>query len=195
MYAFKNSILLATISGYLLLFSIHPNMIAACLYGVGVGCGGDVSLGGMIFIEFCPPSRRHYITILSVFWGLGASFAAAVALLVSSTNDTEIYDWRFIVGSLCIVATICLGFRYSMYETPAFYATNREMHKAENILNIISLENRGKEFTVEDLEKSNTLSIEMGRPEPKRDVKELIKRVFSKKLWKTSVFLGFVRDI
>ena len=83
--------------------------------------GGDLVLATTVFCEFCPPSKRYYLTTMSLFFSLGSSLIAFIALIVSITNKTNIYNWRIIIGSGCIIEILLLVFRFYLQETPAFY--------------------------------------------------------------------------
>ena len=65
-YSFKNSVLFVSISSTLLLVSINQYMVAACLFLVGIGIGGETSLVSTVFFEFCPPSKRYLMALLSL---------------------------------------------------------------------------------------------------------------------------------
>ena len=146
MYAFKNTALIASISSIALIFSLNYQMVAGCLFALGFGIIGELTVGGTIFFEFCPPSRRKYLSIQSVFSGVGGLSLSIVALLIAIVNSSPINDWRYVVGYGCICEIITLIFRYFMTETPVFCVSKGKYEKAEQILNKISMMNSGKEF-------------------------------------------------
>ena len=156
MHAFKTTVLLATIASLGLVFSPNYQIVAACLCVLAIGESGELILGGTVFFEFCPPSQRSHMTMLSLFFGLGAISIAIVALFVALFNNTYIYDWRFIIGFGCISEVFSLVFRYFMIETPAYYVSKGHFEKAEKVLNIISLKNTGKEFSFDDKDMSKS---------------------------------------
>ena len=64
------------------------------LFVLGVGAGGEISVGGTVFSEFCPPSKLSYLTIMAAYWGAGGTFSALTALLVNLSNNSGISSWR-----------------------------------------------------------------------------------------------------
>ena len=161
MHAFKNTILVAAVSSIGLVFSPHCEIVAICLFFLAIGQAGEISLGGTVFLEFCPPSKRYYLTMMSLFLGLGAVSITLVGYLVVLMNSTNIHDWRYIIGFICIFEIVSLIFRYFMIETPAFYTSQGKFDKAEKVLNVISLKNTGKEFSFNDKDMSKSEMFEV----------------------------------
>lgn len=193
MHAFKNTILVAAISSIGLVFSPHCEIVAICLFFLAIGQAGEISLGGTVFLEFCPPSKRYYLTMMSLFLGLGAVSITLVGYLVVLMNSTNIHDWRYIIGFGSAVEVILLGLRFSMMETPAFCAGAGDYARAEKILNIISLRNTGKEFIFNNEElqammpesENSNYNLELSQPLLINDsgatlLKEVCKRDFLK---------------
>lgn len=146
MYSFKTTVLIALISSLTLTFSMSLYMSAGALFLIGLGMGGELCLAGTVFCEFCPPSKMHYLTTMAIFWGIGSTFTAIVAYIITIKNTTEYQEWRFIVGISCIYELICFIFRLFMLETPAYCLSQGRVEDAENVLNTISLQNTGEPF-------------------------------------------------
>ena len=92
MQSYKKTVIIASISGTLLLTSVNVYMVGVFLFLTGAGMGGDFFLSPIIFGEFSPPSKRYLISLLSLFWGLGATLAAFTAFMVSLFNTTQFSD-------------------------------------------------------------------------------------------------------
>ena len=150
MYAFKNTALVSTIASICLVFSVNYQMVAACLFVLGAGIIGELTVGSTVFFEFCPPSHRKYLSLLSVFTGMGGVSISITALIIAITNSSSINDWRYIVGYGTICEVVTFIFRYFMTETPVFYVSKGNYEKAQQVLNMISLKNSGKEFVFND---------------------------------------------
>ena len=150
MHAFKNTVLVAAISSLFLVLAFNYYIVCVCLFLLGIGIAGEISIAGTVFMEFCPPTKRYYLTLMSLFLGIGATTIALIALIVSLFNDTTLNDWRYIVGFGFICEAISLFFRYFMKETPAYYVMKGDFEKAEKILNMISLKNNNKEFRFDE---------------------------------------------
>jgi putative MFS transporter len=196
MYAFKTTVVIATIFSLILTVSIHPAMSAVCLFFLGVGMGGELSLGGTVFCEFCPPSKLYYLTRMAVFWGLGGTFSALIALIVVITNTSPISSWRYIVGSGFVVEVICMIFRFSLEETPAFCQESGQVHRMENILNNVSKENTSNQLVFDSKLKSkldeSIATIEETRQTTASD---LVKRLFKRGNLKLVLVFALVTNI
>jgi putative MFS transporter len=193
MYAFKTTVVIATIFSLILTVSVHPAMSAICLFFLGAGMGGELSLGGTVFCEFCPPSKLYYLTRMATFWGAGGTLSALVALIVVLTNNTGISSWRFIVGSAFVVELLCMIFRFSLEETPAFCQESGQVNRMENILNNVSKENTSNEL-VFDTRMKSTLKDSVTSIEQVRDTDSwtLIKRLFASGNLKKVLIFGLV---
>jgi MFS family permease len=186
MLAFKCSILLVSVSSVSLLLSFHPYYIAGSLFVLGIGAGAELSLGSIVFYEFCPPSKRYYLAYLVGSWGIGGGILYGAALIVSFTNNT-VYGWRYSVGCGCILSIISLFFRYFIIETPAYCIAKGYYKQAEDTLSLISLQNTGKTFKFEDFDEAiNSCN------ENLQESKDSNPKLFKGKNRKTALLLGLV---
>jgi MFS family permease len=149
---FKSTVLISAFSNFSLLFSVNYYMMCIALFLGGIGAGGENALSSVVFIEFCPPSKRSHLTLLGVFWGAGGWTFSSIAAIVTSTNTTLIYDWKYIIAADCLIKILASIFRFSMVETPTYCYNKGEIMKAKAILNQISIENTGKEVNFDDQE-------------------------------------------
>ena len=196
MYAFKATVVIATIFSLILTVSVHPFMSAVCLFFLGAGMGGELSLGGTVFCEFCPPSKLYYLTRMAVFWGLGGTFSALIALIVVITNTSQISSWRFIVASGFLVEAVCMGFRFSLEETPAYCQESGQVHRMENILNNVSKENTSNELVFDSRMKSKLDdSVVSTEQACQASMSTLIKRLFKGANLKNVLVFGLVKNI
>jgi MFS family permease len=147
---FKASIILSFISGFILLFSFWPTMAGISLFLLGFILAGEVSIAGTYFFEYCPPSKRHYMTALSFFFTFGSALSACVAFIVSLVNTTSVYDWRYIVGFACVSEAVILVFRMFLHETPTYLYEKRKISEFERVLNRISMRNKGVTYKYEE---------------------------------------------
>ena len=194
MHAFKNTVILASAAALCLLFSLDYSMVCVSLLFLGMGMGGELALGGTVFCEFCPPSKMYYLTIMAIFWGAGGTYTALAAFIVSLSNTTAIYNWRFIVGACCVVEFMCLGFRFFMKETPEYCMQKGQIEKAEKILDFISRQNSGKEYRIETNGSAQETGGEINRDEKimKSSTVQLICKLFIGKTRKISLLFALV---
>jgi MFS family permease len=194
MYAFKPTVCISAFFSLMLTVSVHPGMSGVALVFLGFGIGGELSLGGTVFCEFCPPSKAYYLTVLGIFWAVGGTVSALIAFMIVMTNNTSIYDWRYIVGSSFVIEVGCMIFRFFMEETPAFSILSGQVEKTEKILNNISIQNTGKNFFLDNQLKSvdkpilNSKTEEVGT----KSSKEILKKLFSGNNLKLVIFFGVV---
>jgi MFS family permease len=144
MKAFKNTALVASIGSVILTLSPNPFVVAGGLYVLGFGLAGEMAIGGIVFYEFCPPSKRYYITLLSLFLSIGSTSTTVIALLVSLLNSTPFYNWRIIVAVASVLEILTMIFRFFMHETPAFLISQNKQSAANRLLSTISMINTGK---------------------------------------------------
>ena len=199
MYSFKNSVILAGVASICLLFSMDFIMVCASILvlGIGIGIGGELALAGTVFCEFCPPSKMYYLTIMAVFWGVGGTYTALAAFIISLTNNTSINNWRFIVGACSLVEIMCILFRIFMKETPEYCLQKGQIEKAEKILNIISRENTGEDYKPDTLLQTTQIQSNTTRDEARPEVSSfrLISKIFKGKVLKPTILLGLVKHI
>ena len=197
--AFKSTAIFGVLSSISLVTSYNNQIATVSLFTLGISMGGELILATTVFCEFCPPSKRYYLTMLSLFFSLGAILITFTALIVSITNKTNIYNWRIIVGSGCIIEMLLFIFRFYLPETPAFYISKGNIKGAEKVLNIISIKNTGKEFTfieldanlsdIYELSKSSMINTENSKPTSE---KGLWHEICKRKILKIAIILSLV---
>ncbi|OMJ86071.1 hypothetical protein SteCoe_12509 [Stentor coeruleus] len=195
MYAFKPSAVIVSIGSLLLVFSPNFYLVAIALSLLGFGMAGELTLGGTVFCEFCPPSKRYYMTLLSLFISIGAIAVTLVALLVSLINTSKFYNWRIIVAIGVAIEICVMFFRFFMNETPAFLVSQNRQIEADRILNAISLKNTGKKIDKSDYSSSlNSDEIIIEKVDKKLIKSEESKpnKLFTPPLLKTTVVMGLV---
>ena len=189
MYAFKSTVCLSAIFSLILTFSVNYYMTGACLMMIGVGMGGELSLGGTVFYEFCPPSKAYYLTQMGVFWALGGTISAFIALVIILINDTGISTWRIIVGISFVIEAVCAGFRLLLDETPSFCEVSGQRNRLEQVLNKIAKTNQNQTFFYGQCVNSNTKDLlDTQTSNLTGDSWVLIKRLYSKYLKLVAVF-------
>lgn len=185
MYAFKTTVCLTALFSLILVFAVNQYMMDVCLFFIGIGAGGELALGGTVFYEFCPPSKAYYLTRMGVFWGLGGSLSALIALITIMTNKTSISTWRFIVASTFLIELFCAYYRFYLQETPAYCESSGQITKMELILNSVSRSNNHCDL-IFDINLKNEGIIES----PKRNPNSwaLVKELYKHHLKKVFIF-------
>jgi MFS family permease len=196
MYAFKTCIIVVSAASILLTFSPNFYVVSTALTILGFGIAGELSLPSTVFYEFCPPSKRFYITLMTLFQGFGAILVSLIAYLVSLFNYTGIYNWRIIVAVGAVVGIISMIFRFFMHETPAFLITQNKQVAADDVLNIISLKNTGEVLGKNESSSSlnpNEFTQEVEEtPKEIENISENVARLFKPPLLKVTIVLSLV---
>lgn len=65
-------------------------MLVILSFFIGIGISGTIAGDGTVFMEFCPPSKRHYLTTLSVFSPGSACLGALVAVICTEAGITYV---------------------------------------------------------------------------------------------------------
>lgn len=196
---------LGFIASVCLTFSLHPFMVAGSFFILGFSMAGEVSLTSSVVCEFCPPTKRYLLTLLSLFFSFGALTSSIIALIVQQLNNSGLYSWRVIVGALSIIQLLNSLARLWIKETPAYLYGIKKTKEAEEILNTISLANKNTKFTFTSLDSVLTQYNQMGAEtscnsvltelDENPSMKEILSKLFGKKLRGTTLTLGLVTNI
>lgn len=111
MAAFKKTVVLSALGSAIMVVAVNYQMLMVGNLVLGLGVGGEISLGGTVFTEFCPPKELKYLTVLAAYWGAGGTLAALIALLVDLNNATGVSQWRVMVGTGVIIEVFLAVFR------------------------------------------------------------------------------------
>jgi MFS family permease len=184
-------------SSILLVLSPNFYTVAGALTVLGFGMAGEITLAGTVFYEFCPPSKRYYMTLMSLFLVSGNIIETFIALMVSLFNNTGFYNWRVISAVGVVIEGCAMVSRFFMHETPAFLVSQNKQSAADEILNIICIKNTGKSLDRIENQASlnpNELTQEDKPIRNKEKTTGKMMRVFKPPLLKTTSFLGLVSD-
>jgi MFS transporter, putative metabolite:H+ symporter len=139
---FKLSLLLSLLSALILLLSFNQYMVGIGLALIGATTSGEISLAGIMFYEFCPPAKRHYMALMSFFFCIGCSLSPLAAFLTSIFNTTQFYDWRFVVLLGVTIQSLLLITRLSMKESAPYLFSKGNIEEAAKILDYVSVKNK-----------------------------------------------------
>ncbi|CAG9332828.1 naiP_11 [Blepharisma stoltei] len=193
-YSFKKCVWVNVAACFCLIFSFHYSMMMLFYLLLGIGVGGDLTLAGTTFSEFCPPEKRWLLAGLSCFYPIGGMIASGINLFVYGVIGDEDHDWRYIVGAFFIIELCLALWRLKLYETPAYYIMIGQESDAEETLKRIAKENgQFKSFTSYH---QAMLSIvrreELASKKEKLEGFDRIKSLFSKKNRKTTICITLV---
>lgn len=150
---FQIAAILASTSCLCLMLSVNIIMIVAGILLLGFSLSCELNIAGIVFYEFSPPSKRYFLTLLSLFFSFGSVISSIVALLVQQLNETGFTDWRVILAGLLIAELLVLFSRLFIKETPVYLYSKNKTDQANKILQEISYSNRKTEFDFNEVEK------------------------------------------
>ncbi|MEH7376218.1 MFS transporter [Neobacillus drentensis] len=113
---FVFSFIVITAASVLQFFVTSPLELALCRILIGIGLGGDYSVGHTMLAEFSP--RKHRGVLLgsfSVIWTFGYVAANLIGILFTDSSPDA---WRWMLASSAIPAVIILFARMGTPESP-----------------------------------------------------------------------------
>lgn len=131
---FNYSFILIALGSLLQFFMDTPLALALCRVMIGVGIGGDYSVGHAILAEFCPKKHRGVILgSFTVVWTVGYVAATFVGLGILRL-DLGTEAWRWILASSTIPAVIILIARIGFPESPRWLLNQGRVAESRAIL-------------------------------------------------------------
>ena len=113
---FTFSFVLITIASFLQLFATSPEQLIVLRILIGIGLGGDYSVGHTLLAEFSP--RRHRGVLLgafSVVWTIGYVLASLAGhYFITESPDA----WRWLLASAALPALLITLLRWGTPESP-----------------------------------------------------------------------------
>lgn len=113
---FNFSFVLITIASFLQFFATTPEQLIGLRILIGIGLGGDYSVGHTLLAEFSP--RRHRGVLLgafSVVWTVGYVLASLAGHYFISENQDA---WRWLLASSALPALLITLLRWGTPESP-----------------------------------------------------------------------------
>lgn len=133
---FLYSFIIIALGSVMQFFVTTPLELAICRVFIGIGIGGDYSVGHALLAEFCPRKNRGAILgSFSVVWTVGYVLAACIstALIRSDlANDMEV--WRWILASSVIPAVFILIGRMNSPESARWLINKGRIKEAQAII-------------------------------------------------------------
>jgi MFS family permease len=194
---FKASGLVNAVGSLMLVFSFNIYFLSLSLFIIGTAMAGELILANVFFCEFCPPSKRYLMTLLSLFFSFGSITTALVAYLTALLNSSGVSNWRIIVAFGAFVQVSLMFFRSRIRETPVFLTTQGKIRESEEVLDVISRANQKIGFEYCKLEGFNEKEQEIDDDDKKNEkwsAKRTFHVLFGKDLLKITVVWSVVRE-
>jgi putative MFS transporter len=129
---FLSSFVIITVAAFLQFFATSPLELFALRVLIGIGMGGDFTVGHAILAEFSP--RKHRGALLgsfSVVWTIGYVVANVLGLTYGESAPDA---WRWLLASACVPAVIVLLLRIGTPESPRWLVGQGRVREAHAIV-------------------------------------------------------------
>ena len=141
---FMANILLFTVGS--LLAALAPNYVVLLLARIliGIGLGGEISLGFTVVSELMPTRRRGAMTsgLSFVAGGIGIFAASGLAALVlgplADSLGGEETAWRWLFGVMFLPAVLLVWYRRYIPETPRHLLRHGHVNETNRILSLLA---------------------------------------------------------
>ncbi|WVQ75341.1 hypothetical protein IAR50_004960 [Cryptococcus sp. DSM 104548] len=126
--------------------SFSPNFTILCIwmFWLGSAVGGSMPTDGTLFLENLPHSKQYLLTLLSVFFSLGAVLSSVISwyfLPGASCQEFEGCDfsnhandgWRkvlFCLGIFNLICALARWFLFKLQESPRYLVSTGRSHEA-----------------------------------------------------------------
>ncbi|KAL7423637.1 hypothetical protein Q5752_001218 [Cryptotrichosporon argae] len=141
---FNTTLVLTSIFGIAASFSPSFPVLCAWMFALGSAVGGSMPTDGTLFLENLPHSKQYLLTLLSVFFSLGAVISSVVSMVALPGHSCQRFEgcdiaggandgWRRVLLflgliNLCAAAARLLLFR--LHESPRYLASNGRIDDA-----------------------------------------------------------------
>ncbi|ORX36134.1 major facilitator superfamily domain-containing protein [Kockovaella imperatae] len=149
---FNSTLFLTAVFG--ICASFAPNFPILCLWMflLGTAVGGSMPTDGTLFLENLPHSKQYLLTLLSIFFSLGAVLSSVISLVFlpgASCSQFEGCDiagkandgWRrvlLVLGCFNMVCALCRWFLFRLHESPRYLVSNGRPDEAIVVLRAIA---------------------------------------------------------
>ncbi|WP_449182225.1 MFS transporter [Trinickia sp. YCB016] len=129
---FLTSFLIITVAAFAQFYATSPLVLCLLRVAIGVGMGGDFTVGHAILAEFSP--RKHRGALLgsfSVVWTVGYVAANVLGMLYADASPDA---WRWLLASAGVPALIVLVLRIGTPESPRWLLGKGRAAEAQAIV-------------------------------------------------------------
>lgn len=129
---FNFSFVLITLASFLQFFVSNVEQLILLRVLIGIGLGGDYSVGHTMLAEFAPRKYRGVLLgAFSVVWTLGYVLASLIGhLMVDSESDA----WRWLLASAAFPALLITFLRWGTPESPRWLMRQGRVSEAHQIV-------------------------------------------------------------
>ncbi|WVF70394.1 hypothetical protein IAT40_005184 [Kwoniella sp. CBS 6097] len=149
---FNSTLFLTALFGIAASFSTSFGMLCFWMFSLGSAVGGSMPTDGTLFLENLPHSKQYLLTLLSVFFSLGAVLSSVVSLVFLPGRSCRTYEgcdiaagenegWRrvmFALGLFNLACSFARWFLFRLQESPRYLVSNGREQEAVVALQAIA---------------------------------------------------------
>ncbi|MGO4119007.1 MFS transporter, partial [Rhizobium ruizarguesonis] len=129
---FVLSFILITLASFLQFFAETPAQLFLLRILIGIGMGGDYSVGHTMLAEFSPKKHRGVLLgSFSVIWTVGYVASTVIGMNLLSLGPDA---WRWMLASSALPAVIILLLRIGTPESPRWLINKGRIDEARQIV-------------------------------------------------------------
>ncbi|WVR04249.1 hypothetical protein IAU60_001249 [Kwoniella sp. DSM 27419] len=152
---FNSTLFLTAIFGIGASFSPSFTILCVWMFFLGSAVGGSMPTDGTLFLENLPHSKQYLLTLLSVFFSLGAVLSSVVSLIFLPGHSCRKFEgcniaggdnegWRkvmFVLGLFNLACAFARWFLFRLQESPRYLVSNGREQEAVVALQAIATYN------------------------------------------------------
>ncbi|KAK8846568.1 hypothetical protein IAR55_005654 [Kwoniella newhampshirensis] len=149
---FNSTLFLTAVFGIAASFSPNFGVLCFWMFCLGSAVGGSMPTDGTLFLENLPHSKQYLLTLLSVFFSLGAVLSSVVSLIFLPGSSCRTHQgcdieakqndgWRkvmFVLGLFNLACAFARWFLFRLQESPRYLVSTGREHEAVVVLQHIA---------------------------------------------------------
>ncbi|WWD21884.1 hypothetical protein CI109_106372 [Kwoniella shandongensis] len=172
---FNSTLFLTAVFGIAASFSPSFGILCFWMFCLGSAVGGSMPTDGTLFLENLPHSKQYLLTLLSVFFSLGAVLSSVVSLLFLPGASCRAHEgcdidskqndgWRrvlFVLGLFNLACAFARWFLFRLQESPRYLvSTGRQQEAVVALQHIADYNDRPIDIQHADVQVEPTSPVE-----------------------------------
>ncbi|WRT65227.1 uncharacterized protein IL334_002170 [Kwoniella shivajii] len=173
---FNATLFLTAVFGIAASFSPNFGVLCCWMFLLGSAVGGSMPTDGTLFLENLPHSKQYLLTLLSVFFSLGAVLSSVVSLIFLPGHSCSTFEgcdvpagdnegWRrvmFVLGLFNLACAFARWFLFRLHESPRYLVINgREAEAVVALQAIATFNSHEMDIQREDVQTTENVEINM----------------------------------
>ncbi|WWC58954.1 uncharacterized protein I303_101499 [Kwoniella dejecticola CBS 10117] len=175
---FNATLFLTAIFGIAASFSPNFTILCIWMFLLGSAVGGSMPTDGTLFLENLPHSKQYLLTLLSVFFSLGAVFSSVISLVFLPGHSCKTFGecdvpagdnegWRrvmLVLGLFNLTCAFARWFLFRLQESPRYLVSNgREAEAVVALQAIASFNSNSIDIQPQDVQTCENSTMNKGQ--------------------------------